>query len=859
MVPSNKSVFIFDPYQRLVENEPIIGEYVGVKANKILVNLAGEMIRYKSYELDDFELILDFSCSLSVGHTEKIKMSFINRKDGSLRWMFSKRSLSFLKLYQPFTKRSKVLVTGMRLLHLIKASRLFVSGFCNVIVRPDVSACNHIKILGFNYAFSGGSKGFGNTPIVFYEHSGHSYFVKISKTALTRELQNHELKMNGVWKNLNLNSVSLPKVNSFSNYAIVNGETQKIQASKKLSKSHVVFLKEVMEKSVIQLPFQQSRQYLSIVSNIDLLHNSKSKVIPHSPYLGASLEEILAELKGNQVLMTKSHGDFTPWNTSNSGESLYLIDFELASNYCSMLSDFFHFIIQRGVLINNNSWQAIECTIWNEFKKWGLEEYVQKWDIDPVKYLKYYLLDNVSFQLAMMSCQSELSVDQLRLVFCWQEAFRGLGYGVAENDRISLIRDLCIFLEGKRHTFIKQFVHPLEISLEADLDILVSTGLRKETIEYLKMHPGISKIKVVTKSYLSQLMISLLTGEVLYIDLISKMVCKGKQYLNEEVLINSSMKQLGVMRPKLQFELENCILFYGLNKGCIPEKYQELFQRANWLDKGKAVRYFNSKYMFNYQSIDELLDLTPSKSRYMLSVFRSSFSLKKKVTERFVYFFDTLRQLINNRGFICTISGVDGVGKTTIVQELEDRLKKQFRKEVVLLRHRPNLLPILSAYQHGKDVADKRASINLPRQGTNESVVSSIFRFGYYYLDYLLGQIYVAYKYTWRGKIVLYDRYYFDFINDAKRSNISLSPKLVKLFYGLVRKPEMNFYLYASPEVILSRKQEMTANQIRILNLKYQQLFSDFSSKYKGVYRSIENNDKKTTINIIIEELSLVA
>ena len=106
--------------------------------------------------------------------------------------------------------------------------------------------------------------------------------------------------------------------------------------------------------------------------------------------------------------------------------------------------------------------------------------------------------------------------------------------------------------------------------------------------------------------------------------------------------------------------------------------------------------------------------------------------------------------------------------------EIRQKIEKQLRMPVVVLRHRPSILPIISAYTMGKEAAEQKAASTLPRQGKNNSTLSSLLRFAYYYTDYVLGQFYIQVKYVLRGKVVVYDRYYFDFINDSKRSNISL-------------------------------------------------------------------------------------
>ena len=200
---------------------------------------------------------------------------------------------------------------------------------------------------------------------------------------------------------------------------------------------------------------------------------------------------------------------------------------------------------------------------------------------------------------------------------------------------------------------------------------------------------------------------------------------------------------------------------------------------------------------------------------------------------------------------IITLSGVDGAGKTTILREFTDLLQSKYNKNVKELRHRPSILPILSAIKHGKEKAEKKTMEVLPRTGKNRSKLSSYIRFYYYLLDYIFGQWIIYFKYTRKGVIIIYDRYYFDFINDAQRTNINLNSNFIKFFYRFVFKPEMNIFLFASPEIILGRKQEMDEQSILLLTKKYKKLFEEFDKNKKEQYISIENINKAITLNLI--------
>ena len=106
-----------------------------------------------------------------------------------------------------------------------------------------------------------------------------------------------------------------------------------------------------------------------------------------------------------------------------------------------------------------------------------------------------------------------------------------------------------------------------------------------------------------------------------------------------------------------------------------------------------------------------------------------------------------------------------------------------------------------------------------------------------------------------RGFTVLYDRYYFDFIADPRRSNIVLNKKLAKFLYRFVYKPKVNIFLSAPAEIIFLRKQELNVNDILMLTSEYKQLFDELAlEQTQQHYVSISNIDLKKTMHTVIKE-----
>ena len=203
---------------------------------------------------------------------------------------------------------------------------------------------------------------------------------------------------------------------------------------------------------------------------------------------------------------------------------------------------------------------------------------------------------------------------------------------------------------------------------------------------------------------------------------------------------------------------------------------------------------------------------------------------------------------------IITFSGVDGAGKSTIIEYVEKELKSSgFR--VIKKRSRPQILPILSSFKHGKQNAENIATEALPRLGKNRSKLTSFLRFIYYFVDYIIGQVLISIKYKGEKDIILYDRYYFDFIVDPIRANIYLPKPLTKFFYKFIFKPDMNIFLFASPDEISRRKKELDKNTIINLTQEYEKLFNDFGRHDSEKYLIIENMSFEKCSSVIIKHI----
>ena len=92
-------------------------------------------------------------------------------------------------------------------------------------------------------------------------------------------------------------------------------------------------------------------------------------------------------------------------------------------------------------------------------------------------------------------------------------------------------------------------------------------------------------------------------------------------------------------------------------------------------------------------------------------------------------------------------------------------------------------------------------------------------------------------------------------IVDRKRSNIYLNPGFIRQGLRFIYKPNLSLFLYAPPDVIVSRKPELSEKEIINLTEAYTSLFNSFPSYSKTVFVSIENLKISSSTDIIDRQL----
>ncbi len=153
-------------------------------------------------------------------------------------------------------------------------------------------------------------------------------------------------------------------------------------------------------------------------------------------------------------------------------------------------------------------------------------------------------------------------------------------------------------------------------------------------------------------------------------------------------------------------------------------------------------------------------------------------------------------------GLTVVLCGADGCGKSTIAQAMIAGLDCTFSP--LKGRHFHWKLPVFSAKRRAA-----RGAATDPHGQPVRNRLASFCYFLFHWLEFFLGSHLCFRPLTFRGGLVLVDRFYYDFFVDQRRYRLRVPQSIVRLGYAFLKKPDLVVLLDAPAAVLQSRKQEV--------------------------------------------------
>lgn len=235
--------------------------------------------------------------------------------------------------------------------------------------------------------------------------------------------------------------------------------------------------------------------------------------------------------------------------------------------------------------------------------------------------------------------------------------------------------------------------------------------------------------------------------------------------------------------------------------------------------------------------------------RYVCAQSRKNNTLSKCFSQWWYNFSRMLPlRFLYPAGMDIALLSPDGGGKSTILEALKNYGVTSFsgveRKYV-----RPGLFQNIGQYKpHAKpEITDNPD----PHGRKPDGLLKSWVRFLIYLIDFTLGYYLKVVPLKWQRKLIVFDRYYYDYYVDMYRYHYSLPTWVPRLFSFLIPRPTITFVLYASPEIIYHRKRELSLDETK----RQCEAFKGVAEKIKGAVLIDVNRPIEDIVNEIVARI----
>lgn len=307
------------------------------------------------------------------------------------------------------------------------------------------------------------------------------------------------------------------------------------------------------------------------------------------------------------------------------------------------------------------------------------------------------------------------------------------------------------------------------------------------------------------------------TIEIVHFDFFKNFSWISIPLIKNEDLLSKCICENGIYSCSKENEAITKLFSRYLYHGYIKEEYKEDIVDI-FLKYEKNIKNIMSQFL-EYDYSEKVYELVVNKRWDELT--RLNKDIKRSIKEKYlsssykkiIYNFKNisfkLKRYINYNGVMIAFIGTDGSGKSTIIENLPKVLGKTFNESQIKYYHwRPKYLK--------SPKGDKNLNVNVtePHSKKPYGKILSFLKFMYFNLDYIIGYWLSVKIHLGKNELVIFDRYYYDYLVDKYRYRLSLNDKLIKGTMKLIPKPHITFLLIGSPRILYERKKEISLDEV---------------------------------------------
>ena len=191
-----------------------------------------------------------------------------------------------------------------------------------------------------------------------------------------------------------------------------------------------------------------------------------------------------------------------------------------------------------------------------------------------------------------------------------------------------------------------------------------------------------------------------------------------------------------------------------------------------------------------------------------------------------------------NSSIIVSFMGVDGSGKSTLIQILKKKLRNKFKK-IKYIHLRPYLI-----------LLDKNTVQSNPHKSKKTwPILLNFFRILYWLIIYRFFFYFFANK---SGQLIIFDRYAHDLMIDPIRYKFNLPYRITKFILDLFPNPSLWVVLNAPIKVLEKRKKELPTKELK----KQIRSYLSFTKQRKNSIVINTNNSIQSSLSLIIKKIN---
>lgn len=305
--------------------------------------------------------------------------------------------------------------------------------------------------------------------------------------------------------------------------------------------------------------------------------------------------------------------------------------------------------------------------------------------------------------------------------------------------------------------------------------------------------------------------------KIVHFDIFPSFTWNGMVLLVNQDLISDIDESSLFHKSNCAVEAVTKLFIRLLHNGYIKSKYKEYIYDVFNENKSQIITLMNkflsieiSELIYNLAINNKWKKIEDKRKDIIIDIISKSKSQKTYIKNTLIHKKYLLNKTIKKAGLMIAFEGTDGSGKTTIIDGLPSIIGNSFPKNFIEYYHwRPG---VIKKKNNNNGVA---VVCTEPHSEKPYGKMKSFLKFMFFNLDYIIGYFIKIRIQLSKGRLVIFDRYYYDYYLDKIRYRLDISDKVLDFWKIFIPKPDATFLLVGDAQTLYERKKEIPVQEMQ--------------------------------------------